>query len=383
MNYIIFNIFISSVAFALALVSFVFLSFRNSQIKSVKYLFLLFVIAKFTELGNFIFIESSIQKIFGTSYYEISQIIGNILMILYPISNVYVVLSILSVNIESRKDRNKKILLLTIICFLIPILLGGKLKLTFLAMEIIILPILILKLKRGKEMLKRRSVYKTIMAFQYIQLIGIITLTILHFINNEPFDNVINVTTGSFIRGEDIGIINGLIILNILIWLGNKKLIFGSIFVENSMLTITFKSNWINIDKDKDLKNWFISKYYQNNLQFENSMNKILMTEKKFLENEVQYDNVEEMSNLLEMTTAEVIRLYKYFCKETFSKNIIRMKMIKAKNLIDNNYLNNHSIDNLMKLIHYRSKSAFINNFKTIVGETPVKYSKIKKYIKS
>lgn len=383
MNYIIFNIFISSVAFALALVSFVFLSFRNSQIKSVKYLFLLFVIAKFTELGNFIFIESSIQKIFGTSYYEISQIIGNILMILYPISNVYVVLSILSVNIESRKDRNKKILLLTIICFLIPILLGGKLKLTFLAMGIIILPILILKLKRGKEMLKRRSVYKTIMAFQYIQLIGIITLTILHFINNEPFDNVINVTTGSFIRGEDIGIINGLIILNILIWLGNKKLIFGSIFVENSMLTITFKSNWINIDKDKDLKNWFISKYYQNNLQFENSMNKILMTEKKFLENEVQYDNVEEMSNLLEMTTAEVKRLYKYFCKETFSKNIIRMKMIKAKNLIDNNYLNNHSIDNLMKLIHYRSKSAFINNFKTIVGETPVKYSKIKKYIKS
>lgn len=114
-------------------------------------------------------------------------------------------------------------------------------------------------------------------------------------------------------------------------------------------------------------------------MQFENVINKIFMLENKFIKNEVMFDNLEEMSNLLDLKTIELKNIYDEFNKESFSKNLIRLKMLKAKNLIDNSYLNNNSTNDLMGIVKYKSKSAFINNFKTITGLTPVAYSKVKK----
>ena len=381
MNIVILNIFISSIAFTMAALAYGWLSVKPKNASyGVRYLFLLFAIAKFTEIGNFIFITNRFQEILGWSYYEISQIIGNILMTVYPIANANIVLSTLSTSPEKLKKRKKILLLLSIICLLIPILTGGKgIKIIFLSLGIIIIPILIQKLRNEKKMLRKREIYNTIVSFELVQLIAVLTLTILHFVNNEPFDPVINVTTGDFIRGEDIGIINFLIIINGIIWLKNKQLNSGKIFVENSFLNVTFESNWI-LNNDKKT-NKFILKYYQNSLQFENVINKIFMLENKFIKNEVMFDNLEEMSNLLDLKTIELKNIYDEFNKESFSKNLIRLKMLKAKNLIDNSYLKNNSINDLMGIVQYKSKSAFINNFKTITGLTPVAYSKIKKEV--
>ena len=252
-------------------------------------------------------------------------------------------------------------------------------KMIFLGLGIIIIPILILNLRKEKKLLRKRKIYNTIVSFELVQLLAVLTLTILHFVNNEPFDPVINVTTGAFIRGEDIGIINFLIIINAIIWIKNPQLNSGKIFVENSLLNITYDSNWISNDNKK--RNEFILKYYQNSLQFENIINKIFILEDKFIKNEVMFDNLEEMSNLLDLKTIELKNIYDEFNKESFSKNLIRLKMLKTKNLIDNSYLNNNSINDLMGIVKYKSKSAFINNFKKITGYSPVAYSKIKKDI--
>jgi len=377
MDIIIFNIFISSIAFTLSVIAFVWLSTKES-LYSVRYLFLIFTVAKFTEIGNFFFIDSRIQEILGLSYFEISQIVGNILMIAYPIANANIVLSILSTSPEKLKNRNKIVLLLSIFCVLIPILTGGNgMKMIFLGLGIIIIPILIQKLKKEKKMLRKRNIYNTIVSFELVQLLAVLLLTIFHFVNNEPLDPTISVTTGAFIRGEDIGIINFLIILNGFLWLKNSQLNNGKFFIENSFLNTTIDSSWIL--KDDKKKKEFILKYYQNSLQFENTINKILILEDKFVKNEAMFDNLEEMSNLLDVKTIELRNIYDEFNKQKFSKNLIILKMRKAKYLIDNSYLNNNSINDLMGIVKYKSKSAFINNFKTVTGTTPVAYSKINK----
>ena len=377
MDIIIFNIFISSIAFTLSVIAFVWLSTKES-LYSVRYLFLIFTVAKFTEIGNFFFIDSRIQEILGLSYFEISQIVGNIMMIAYPIANANIVLSILSTSPEKLKNRNKIVLLLSIFCVLIPILTGGNgMKMIFLGLGIIIIPILIQKLNKEKKMLRKRNIYNTIVSFELVQLLAVLLLTIFHFVNNEPLDPTISVTTGAFIRGEDIGIINFLIILNGFLWLKNSQLNNGKFFIENSFLNTTIDNSWIL--KDDKKKKEFILKYYQNSLQFENTINKILILEDKFVKNEAMFDNLEEMSNLLDVKTIELRNIYDEFNKQKFSKNLIILKMIKAKYLIDNSYLNNNSMNDLMGIVKYKSKSAFINNFKTVTGTTPVAYSKINK----
>ena len=109
MDIIVFNIFISSIAFTIALIAYGWLRIKHKDFYGVRYLFLIFTIVKFTEIGNFIFIDSSVQEILGWSYYEISQIIGNILMIIYPIANTNIVLSILSTSPEKLKNCSKKL----------------------------------------------------------------------------------------------------------------------------------------------------------------------------------------------------------------------------------------------------------------------------------
>lgn len=108
MDITIFNIFISSIAFTMAALAYAWLSVKPKNASyGVRYLFLIFAIVKFTEIGNFIFIENSFQEILGWSYYEISQIIGNILMTVYPIANANIVLSTLSTSPEKLKKEKR------------------------------------------------------------------------------------------------------------------------------------------------------------------------------------------------------------------------------------------------------------------------------------
>lgn len=376
MDNIILNIFLSSIGFTLSMIAFLFLWLGEGKRYGVGYLFLIFTVVKFTEIGNFIFNDNSMQEIFGVGYSGIAQKIGVISMVLYPIANTNIVLSILSISKKKLKDRNKKILLLAGICALFLVSYENRgIKLFFLALNLIIIPTLLIQLYKNKIILKERGIYKTVFVFELFQLIAFLSLTILHFINNEPFDPTVNVVTGDFIRGNDIGIINLLIIINLILWLRNPKLYDGKLFIENNVLSKSFISNWNFMDKEKSTE--FILKYYHNSLQFDNITNKIIRLEEKFICNEAQFDNVEEMSNLLGIKTTHLKNIYDTFNENSFSKSLIKLKMMKAKKLIDNNYLENNSMDHLISLVNYKSKSAFINNFKSIVGTTPGKYSKI------
>jgi YesN/AraC family two-component response regulator len=54
------------------------------------------------------------------------------------------------------------------------------------------------------------------------------------------------------------------------------------------------------------------------------------------------------MSNLVGIKTTDLKNIFDTFNNDSFSKNLTKGKMMKAKNLIDNNYLKMNSINDLL-----------------------------------
>ena len=103
-------------------------------------------------------------------------------------------------------------------------------------------------------------------------------------------------------------------------------------------------------------------------------ISKLIQIETQFIRNEVLYNNLEDISQLINEKTKLVEFIFKYHNALTFSKYIIKVKMLRAAFLIEDGYLKNNTVTQLSQLSGYNSRSAFFTKFKQVNGFSPTKY---------
>lgn len=81
--------------------------------------------------------------------------------------------------------------------------------------------------------------------------------------------------------------------------------------------------------------------------------------------------SLEEVSDHLFLNSSYFSRLFKKETGETFIEYVTRMKMERAKELLDQT---NHPIGKICEMLGYDNQSYFIKIFRTAVGVTPVEY---------
>lgn len=81
--------------------------------------------------------------------------------------------------------------------------------------------------------------------------------------------------------------------------------------------------------------------------------------------------SLEEVADHLFMNSSYFSRLFKKETGETFIEYVTRMKMNRAKELLDQT---NHSVGKICEMLGYDNQSYFIKIFKASVGVTPVEY---------
>ena len=166
------------------------------------------------------------------------------------------------------------------------------------------------------------------------------------------------------------------LIIMFLSFILNPKLLFGSYYFESKPKPDKYqkpKNHWSNIR----LKKIVTVDYKTFNDLEEHSLNiidKLIEIEAKFINNTVAYDNIEDVSQLINEKTHHVEFIFKYHNILSFSKYILKLKMLRAAFLIEEGYLINNSVNDLSALSGYNSRSAFFTKFKEINGFSPTRY---------
>jgi AraC-like DNA-binding protein len=86
--------------------------------------------------------------------------------------------------------------------------------------------------------------------------------------------------------------------------------------------------------------------------------------------------SIEDIAVALKAPTSHINYIIKYHCNESFSdyKKIVRIN--DATKLLENGYLNNHTIESLALKVGFSSYSTFISAFKNMTGVTVQEYVK-------
>ena len=156
----------------------------------------------------------------------------------------------------------------------------------------------------------------------------------------------------------------------------NPKLLFGSYYFESkSKLESSqyVKNHWSNTRFVKINKIDFKT-FEELNENLPELISKLIQIETQFIRNEVLYNNLEDISQLINDKTQSVEFIFKYHNSLTFSKYLIKIKMLRAAFLIEDGYLKNNTVTQLSQLSGYNSRSAFFTKFKQVNGFSPTKY---------
>ena len=156
----------------------------------------------------------------------------------------------------------------------------------------------------------------------------------------------------------------------------NPKLLFGSYYFESkSKLESSqyVKNHWSNTRFVKINKIDFKT-FEELNENLPDLISKLIQIESQFIRNEVLYNNLEDISQLINDKTQSVEFIFKYHNSLTFSKYLIKIKMLRAAFLIEDGYLKNNTVTQLSQLSGYNSRSAFFTKFKQVNGFSPSKY---------
>lgn len=154
------------------------------------------------------------------------------------------------------------------------------------------------------------------------------------------------------------------------------KLLFGSYYFESkSKLESSqyVKNHWSNTRFLKINKIDFKT-FEELNENLPELISKLIQIETQFIRNEVLYNNLEDISQLINDKTQSVEFIFKYHNSLTFSKYLIKIKMLRAAFLIEDGYLKNNTVTQLSQLSGYNSRSAFFTKFKQVNGFSPTKY---------
>ena len=201
---------------------------------------------------------------------------------------------------------------------------------------------------------------------------------VINLVNNSLFSTdfilmkSLNYTDLSF--SSNIKLLSNIfVILLCLVFLFNKKLIYGGYYFETKLIINSKKHHWsfIRLGKlqDKD------HKVYQE-IQEETFtlINKLIVLEKSYIRDEVVFESVEEISQLLRVKNSHIEFIFNYHNVLSFSKFLLKIKVYKASYLIERGYLKENTVEQLANDLGYNSRSAFFTKFKEIHGYPPSKY---------
>jgi AraC-like DNA-binding protein len=231
----------------------------------------------------------------------------------------------------------------------------------------------------NKTFLKENNAYIFLLVIFY-SFIFVYVFSILYLLYTDTFFSQVF----SLLPGLDFDLPNTfikfifnmrLIIIPISFFL-SPKLLFGSYYFESkSKLESSqyVKNHWSNTRFGKINKIDFKT-FEELNGNLPELISKLIQIETQFIRNEVLYNNLEDISQLINEKTQSVEFIFKYHNSLTFSKYFIKIKMLRAAFLIEDGYLKNNNVTELSQLSGYNSRSAFFTKFKQVNGFSPTKY---------
>lgn len=144
----------------------------------------------------------------------------------------------------------------------------------------------------------------------------------------------------------------------------NKKIIeekFKLVWKTNLNLEIVNKSDQDVYDRiSKNIK-YYIGKI--NNVDFENHI--LLKPESK----------LNDLSVKLQIPKSHLVFLFKYYCKISFIDYKKKIRIEKAKKMIENNFLETNTLNSLATSVGFKSYDPFYRSFKEITSLGPTEYN--------
>tara|TARA_B110000091_G_scaffold152191_1_gene162033 strand:+ start:866 stop:2005 length:1140 start_codon:yes stop_codon:yes gene_type:complete len=341
--------------------------------------FLLFFILKFADLLNLIINHPSFYNLFNFTYTDFQISIKAICTLLFPIFLISFFRSI------SSSSGNKVYIYSICSLFIVIIILNffflDQTLSTFLFTSYLSFSFLhcLFLIFKNKEVLQNYSIY---------YLLFVLILSLLLLLIGTAY---INFTAGNLFSNDEIVLVYPLnynyfnsdgyskLLLNLFVisvsgaFLLNRKLVYGSYYFESKENLVTRKNHWsfVRIGKldDKDHK---VHQEIKNEAL--NIINKVIDLETKYIRNEIMFDSIESVSQFLIIKTNHIEFIFKYYNTLSFSKFLLKIKMVKASYLIESGYLKENTVENLANELGYNSRSAFFTKFKAINGYSPSKY---------
>lgn len=341
--------------------------------------FLLFFILKFADLLNLIINHPSFYNLFNFTYTDFQISIKAICTLLFPIFLISFFRSISSSSGNKVYIYSICSLFIVIIIlnfFFLDQTLSTFLFTSYLSFSFLYCLFLIFK---NKEVLQNYSIY---------YLLFVLILSLLLLLIGTAY---MNFTAGNLFSNDQIVLVHPLnynyfnsdgyskLLLNLFVisvsgaFLLNRKLVYGSYYFESKENLVTRKNHWsfVRIGKldDKDHK-----VHQEIKDEALNIINKVIDLETKYIRNEIMFDSIESVSQFLIIKTNHIEFIFKYYNTLSFSKFLLKIKMIKASYLIESGYLKENTVENLANELGYNSRSAFFTKFKAINGYSPSKY---------
>lgn len=341
--------------------------------------FLLFFILKFVDLLNLIINHPSFYNLFNFTYTDFQISIKAICTLLFP---VFLISFFRSINSSSG---NKVYIysicsLFTVIILLNFFFLDQRLS-TFLLTSYLSFSFLhcLFLIFKNKEVLQNYNIF---------YLLFVLILSLLLLLIGTAY---MNFTAGNLFSNDEIVLVHPLdynyfnsdgyskLLLNLFVisvsgaFLLNRKLVYGSYYFESKENLVTRKNHWsfVRIGKldDKDHK-----VHQEIKDEALNIINKVIDLETKYIRNEIMFDSIESVSQFLIIKTNHIEFIFKYYNTLSFSKFLLKIKMVKASYLIESGYLKDNTVENLANELGYNSRSAFFTKFKAINGYSPSQY---------
>jgi len=166
---------------------------------------------------------------------------------------------------------------------------------------------------------------------------------------------------------------NIFIIFISLVFLFNRKLIYGSYYFEEKSRVVVKRNHWsfIRLGKLQDKDHKVYQEIKEETLTL---INKIIDLETSYIRDEVVFESIEEISQRLRVKNSHIEFIFNYHNVLSFSKFMLKIKMHKASYLIETGYLKENTVEQLANKLGYNSRSAFFTKFKEIQGYSPSKY---------
>ena len=371
----------SIICLILSMLSAVYMLIDKSNFfnKWMPLVFLLFFILKFADLLNLVINHPSFYNLFNFTYTDFQISIKAICTLLFPIFLISFFRSISSssgnkVYIYSICSLFTMIIILNF--FFLDQTLSTFLFTSYLSFSFLYCLFLIFK---NKEVLQNYSIF---------YLLFVLILSLLLLLIGTAY---VNFTAGNLFSNDEIVLVHPLdynyfnsdgyskLLLNLFLisvsgaFLLNRKLVYGSYYFESKENLVTRKNHWsfVRIGKldDKDHK-----VHQEIKDEALNIINKVIDLETKYIRNEIMFDSIESVSQFLIIKTNHIEFIFKYYNTLSFSKFLLKIKMVKASYLIESGYLKENTVENLANELGYNSRSAFFTKFKAINGYSPSQY---------